>query len=70
MSAKILKFPVRGPFAVRVERETNDVGWLVRTHDREYGWLHGSFNDALYDAGVIAEGYGVGVTSSAGRIPC
>jgi hypothetical protein len=67
MSAKILKFPVRAPFAVRVEREIDGEAWLVRTHDREWGWLNGDFNAALRDARGLARDFSVGIQSSAGR---
>lgn len=69
MNATILKFPPGGRrFDIRVERETNGTAWLVRTHDREWGWLHGDFESAQQDAVIIARGYGVGVCSSAGRL--
>jgi hypothetical protein len=66
----VISFPPRGRFrfAVRVERERGDCGWLVLTHDRAFGWLHGSFDSAQQDAAVIAAGYGVAVVSSAGRL--
>jgi hypothetical protein len=57
MTARILKFPERGPFNVRVERE--DAGWLVIC--REHGWLHGSRREALAVANTIASGFGVAV---------
>jgi hypothetical protein len=70
MSATILKFPTRGPFTVRVERESDPDygGWLVLC--RSHGWLHGDFSTALRDAHEIAAGYGVAVRSSAGIAPC
>jgi hypothetical protein len=64
MSATILKFPPRGRFDVRVEREAGDLGWLVVTHNGEHGWLHGDFSAALSDAHFIASGFGVAVVSS------
>jgi hypothetical protein len=57
MTARIFKFPERGPFAVRIERE--DAAWLVVA--RQHGWLHGSHHEALADAEWIARGFGVGV---------
>jgi hypothetical protein len=65
MSATLLKFPWERRFALRVEREASDLGWLVVTHDREYGWLSGDFNAALHDAGIIAAELGVNVNSTA-----
>jgi hypothetical protein len=67
MTAIILPFPSSRAFAVRVEREASDLGWLVLTHDREHGWLHGDFGTALSDARELAGGYGVAAVSSAGR---
>lgn len=63
----IIQFPSSRAWAIRVEREADGPAWLVRTHDRELGWLHGDFDAAVQDASGIASGYGVGVTSSAGR---
>ena len=57
MKAHILKFPERGPFNVRVERE--GVAWLVVC--RSHGWLFGSHHEALADAERIAGGFGVAV---------
>jgi hypothetical protein len=70
MSAIILNFPPRGGLDVRVERERDSLSWLVLLHDRSHGWAHGSFIAALGDACNLAKGQGVGVVSSAGRIPC
>jgi hypothetical protein len=55
--ARILEFPERGPFSVRVERE--DTAWLVIC--RDHGWLHGSHHEAIAVASTIARGFGVGV---------
>jgi hypothetical protein len=55
MTARIIPFPPRGPFAVRIERE--DQAWLVIC--REHGWVHGSRHEALADAAEIAAGFGV-----------
>jgi hypothetical protein len=68
MTAIILNFPYERRFAVRVEREANDLGWLTHTHDREYGWLHPSFDAAICDGREIARGFGVALVSSAGVI--
>jgi hypothetical protein len=57
MTARILKFPERGRFAVRIEHE--DAAWLVIC--RDHGWLHGSRDTALADAKQIASGFGVAV---------
>jgi hypothetical protein len=56
-TARILPFPLRGPFAVRIEREPP--AWLVIC--RDHGWLHGSREAALADAKRIAAGFGVAV---------
>jgi hypothetical protein len=64
MSAVILKFPPRGPFDIRVEREIGGDTWLVIA--RSHGWLHGDFVAALGDARSLAAGWGVVVKSSAG----
>jgi hypothetical protein len=55
MMAGIIKFPERGPFVVRIERE--GAAWLVVA--RNHGWLHGSRREALADAERIARGFGV-----------
>ena len=64
MSAIILKFPSRGPFDIRVEREIGGDAWLVIA--RSNGWLHGDFFAALSDAREVADGWGVSDKSSAG----
>ena len=61
--------PPRGRFDVRVERERDGEGWLIRTHNREYGWLHGAFDAALHDARKLAVALNVCVTSGAGVTP-
>jgi hypothetical protein len=63
MSAIILPFPARGPFAVCVERERNSEAWLVVC--RNHGWAHGDFASAFRDALEIAQGFGVAVRSTA-----
>jgi hypothetical protein len=55
MMADVLRFPERGPFAVRIERE--DSAWLVVA--RDHGWMFGSHHEALADAERIARGFGV-----------
>jgi len=68
MTATILRFPPGGRrYDIRIERESGDLGWLVLTHDRRHGWLHGDFNTGHGDACGLAKGRGVAVTSSAGR---
>jgi hypothetical protein len=62
----ILQFPSSRAFAVHVEHEWDGPGWLVRTHNREHGWLGGSFTVAEREANIIAATYGVAVVSSAG----
>jgi hypothetical protein len=57
MTARLLKFPRRGPFPVRVVRE--DQIWLVIC--RDHGWLHARLADAIDDAADIAEGFAVHV---------
>jgi hypothetical protein len=54
----LLRFPMRGPFAVRVLPD-GDGAWLVVC--RSHGWLHGSRRDALIDASEIATGFGVAI---------
>jgi hypothetical protein len=60
MNANIIKFPERGPFAVRIRRE--DSAWLVVA--RDHGWLHGSRREAEADAEWIARAYGVAVEAN------
>jgi hypothetical protein len=57
MSARIIEFPPRRSFSVRIMREAE--AWLVVC--REHGWLHGSRADALADANEIAEGFGLAI---------
>jgi hypothetical protein len=61
MTARIIRFPERGPFAVRIERE--DSAWLVVA--RDHAWLHGSHHEALVDAERIARWFGVAVVVNA-----
>ena len=58
MTARLLQFPARGPFAVRIERE-DDLAWAVIC--RDHSWLHGSRHEALADAFSIARGFGVAI---------
>ena len=58
MSARIIPFPQRAPFAVRIERE--GPAWLVTC--RSHAWVHGSHHEAVTDAKAIARGFGVVVT--------
>jgi hypothetical protein len=61
---RILKFPVRGPFVVRVEREREDTGaWLVLS--RDHAWAHGDRNKANLEAIAIACGFGVACSTAA-----
>jgi hypothetical protein len=57
MSATVIPFPPRGPFAVIVERA--GPAWLVIV--RQHGWLHGDRRKAIAEAREIARGFGVGV---------
>jgi hypothetical protein len=57
MTAIIIPFPTRGPFAVCIERE--DEAWLVIAKD--HGWLFGSHHEATKEAREIARGFGVAV---------
>jgi hypothetical protein len=57
MTAHIIPFPARGPWAVRVGRE-DDARLVIA---RDHGWLHGDEDQALADAREIAAGFGVGV---------
>lgn len=50
MTARIIPFPQRAPFAVRIERE--GAAWLVVC--RDHGWLHGDRGAAIADANAIA----------------
>ncbi len=59
MSARILPFPARGPFAVRIERQRDMPGWLVVA--RWHAWLHSARQDAELEAAELARGFGVAV---------
>jgi hypothetical protein len=54
-STKVIPFPARGPFIVRVERE--GVAWLVIC--RDHGWLFGDRDAANAEAVSVASGFGV-----------
>jgi hypothetical protein len=66
MTAIIIDFPLKRRLDVRVERERNDLGWLVLAPDGN-GWAHGCWSAAIDDARKIARDYSVAVISSAGR---
>ena len=55
MSARVLPFPQRAPFAVQIVREAD--AWLVVC--RQHGWLFGSRGEALAEARDLAHGFGV-----------
>jgi hypothetical protein len=57
MSARIIEFPPRRSFSVRIMREAE--AWLVLC--LEHGWLHGSRDAALVDAAEIAAGFNLTV---------
>ncbi len=55
MTARVIPFPQRAPFTVRVERE--DAAWMVIC--RDHGWLYGGLREAIEEAKAIARGFGV-----------
>jgi hypothetical protein len=57
MTARIIKFPPRGPFDVILTRE--GPAWLVIA--REHGWLHGDRRSAVKEAHRLAQNFGVAV---------
>jgi hypothetical protein len=59
MTARILLFPQRAPFVVRVVRD--GAIWLVVC--REHGWLRTDYRDAIEEAENLAHGFGVVVTA-------
>jgi hypothetical protein len=58
MSAHLLTFPARGPFAVHVVPD-RDGQWLVTC--RDHAWLFGTEAQARAEAAKIAAGFGVAV---------
>jgi hypothetical protein len=58
MTARIIPFPARGPFAVRVLRQGQV--WLVTC--RNHSWAHADRAEAIADAKGIACGFGVSIT--------
>jgi hypothetical protein len=60
MTARIIPFPPRGPFSVRIARE--GAAWLVLC--RGHGWLFGSRPEAIAEAGEIARRFGVAVSEA------
>jgi hypothetical protein len=60
MTAQIIPFPPRGPFAIHVKRIESC--WLVLC--RDHGWIHGDRFAAIEDANSIAAGFGVTVAVS------
>lgn len=65
MTARILAFPQRSPFAVHIARE--DGAWLVIC--RAHGWLFGSRGEALVNARELAHGFGVPVNTRPEAMP-
>jgi hypothetical protein len=63
VTARILQFPVRGPFVVRVT--WIDGAWLVVC--RQHGWIFGSEREAIDDAVRIAAGFGVALAVAGAR---
>ena len=59
MTARLLPFPPRGPFSVRIERERGGEAWMVAC--RHHGWLHGDRRAAELDAAELARGFVVAV---------
>jgi hypothetical protein len=57
MTAQIIPFPRPWPFVVTVQ----DVGSAYLVVAKSHGWLHAHRSDAVKDAEVIADGFGVDV---------
>ena len=60
MTARIIPFPSRDPFSVRIARE--GTAWLVLY--RGHGWLFGSRREAIAEATAIARGFSVAVSEA------
>jgi hypothetical protein len=61
MSAQIISFPPRGPFAVEVEY----CGSAYVVKCRDHSWLHASRDEANSEAIAIASAYGVNARTAA-----
>jgi hypothetical protein len=61
MTALVIPFPPRAPFAVHVKR-IEEACWLVLC--RDHGWVHADRWDAIADANFIARGFGAAVAVS------
>jgi hypothetical protein len=57
MSARIIPFPARGPFTVRIVCEGKL--WLVVC--RDHGWLFADRREAIAEAKDTAAGFGVAI---------
>lgn len=62
LTGRILKFPPRGPFVVRVEPEDSGA-WLVIC--RAHGWAFGDRHQANEQAIAIASTFGVAARTAA-----
>ena len=60
MTAQVISFPPRAPFAIYVQK-IEDV-WLVLC--RDHGWIHADRLEAIADASYIARGFGAAVAVS------
>ena len=65
MSAQIISFPPRGPFAVSVVDDED--GWLVIC--RKHSWAHADQRNAIAEAEAVAAGFGVAVKIRARAFP-
>jgi hypothetical protein len=57
MTAQILPFPPRGPFAVRVEREFEREHPAYLVICRDHGWAFGNARDALAEGSALARDF-------------
>jgi hypothetical protein len=57
LTARILKFPERGPFDVAVRSDAD--GWLVTA--KSHNWVHADKREAIADAKYVASTFGVAV---------